>query len=263
MARGRRRVYFGGMSASLALVPDASPPFDAAGLARAMTPLGLGERLALARAAIDGRIVLTTGFGIEGQALVHAVASAGLAIELVTIDTGRLFAETHELWAATEARYGVTIRALAPEADAIGALVREHGANGFRRSVEARVACCDTRKVAPMARALAGAAGWVTGLRGGQSRERAATPLAAWDAARGVVKLSPLADWPGAALRDYLVEHGVPVSALHHRGFPSVGCAPCTRAIEPGEDARAGRWWWEQDGKKECGLHMRPLREAA
>ena len=226
-------------------------------LARVMGPLDLIDRVRLVRAEIAGRLVLTLGFGIEGQAITHAIAEAGAAIELVTIDTGRLFAETHELWAATEARYGVRIRGVAPEAVAVEALVAEQGANGFRRSVDNRVACCDARKVEPMVRALAGASGWLTGLRGGQSRARAATPLAQWDEQRGLVKINPLADWSGPAVRAYAAANDVPLNALHARGFLSIGCAPCTRAVVAGEDERAGRWWWEANEKKECGLHVR------
>ena len=143
------------------------------------------------------------------------------------------------------------------------ALIARDGVLGFRNSIEARKACCHVRKVVPLKRPLAGAAGWVTGLRRGQSGGRADVPFAAWDEEFKLVKLNPIADWPLEKLEAYVEEHAIPVNPLHARGFPSIGCAPCTRAIQPGEDIRAGRWWWESDWGRECGLHNRPDRKAA
>ena len=137
------------------------------------------------------------------------------------------------------------------------------GVLGFRNSIEARKACCHVRKVAPLKRGLEGAAGWVTGLRRGQSGGRADVPFAAWDGEFKLVKLNPIADWPLEQLEAYVKEHAIPVNPLHAKGFPSIGCEPCTRAIKPGEDIRAGRWWWESDWGKECGLHARPRPVAA
>ncbi|WP_425228922.1 phosphoadenylyl-sulfate reductase [Sphingomonas sp.] len=218
------------------------------------------ERLiARAPAADDARWVFTTSFGLEDQAITHAIATAGLAVEIVTLDTGRLFAETQALWAATEARYGLVIAAYAPDADAVAALVAADGEYGMYDSKRARLACCDVRKVAPLARALDGAAGWVTGLRGA----RGATPPAdlAWDDAHHLWKANPLAAWPRDAVAAYCTNHAVPVSPLHARGYPSLGCEPCTRAVKPGEDERAGRWWWEQGQVRECGLHVTATQE--
>jgi phosphoadenosine phosphosulfate reductase len=221
------------------------------------------DRLRLAAQEVAGRVVFTTSFGLEDQAIVHAIAASGVEIEIATLDTGRLFPETYDLWAATEERYGLRIAAFAPRAGALEALVARQGINGFRASVEARKACCSVRKVEPLGRALAGAAGWVTGLRAGQSPHRAATPYAEHDATYGVLKINPLADWSRAEVEAYIADHRVPYNPLHDRGFPSIGCAPCTRAVRVGEPERAGRWWWEQETKKECGLHLRPAAKAA
>jgi phosphoadenosine phosphosulfate reductase len=225
--------------------------------AATLAPLTLSQRLAAARASVQGRLVFTTSFGLEDQVVTDAIASSELAIDIVTLETGRLFAETYDVWAATEERYRLRIEAVVPDTAALEALIEADGVNGFRQSREARARCCGVRKIAPLSRALAGAAGWITGLRGDQSANRAATPLAAFDAAHGLVKINPLADWHRDDVAASVALNDIPYNALHDRGFPSIGCAPCTRAIRVGEDERAGRWWWESDGKKECGLHAR------
>ena len=206
-------------------------------------------------ASTPGRWVFTTSFGLEDQAITHAIATAALPVEIVTLDTGRLFAATHALWTATEARYGLTVAAYAPQPAALTALVAADGEFGMYDSKAARLACCDIRKVEPLRRALAGATGWVTGLRGA----RGAAPPAglAWDESHLLWKASPLAAWSREAVADYCAAHDVPISPLHARGYPSIGCEPCTRAIKPGEDERAGRWWWEQGDVRECGLHVK------
>ena len=220
--------------------------------------LDLVNRLAEARRAIAGRLVFTTSFGLEDQAITHAILSQDLAIDIVTLDTGRLFPETYVVWSETEARYGRRIRTFYPERLSVEAFVAQHGIDGFRASIAARQACCAARKVEPLGRALDGASGWITGMRAEQSWERATTPYAAVDPARGLIKLNPLLDWSRERVIDFVREHGVPYNALHDEGFLSIGCAPCTRAVKPGEPERAGRWWWEQEDKKECGLHSRP-----
>ncbi len=220
--------------------------------------LDLVNRLAEARRAIAGRLVFTTSFGLEDQAITHAILSQDLAIDIVTLDTGRLFPETYVVWSETEARYGRRIRTFYPERLSVEAFVAQHGIDGFRASIAARQACCAARKVEPLGRALDGASGWITGMRAEQSWERATTPYTAVDPARGLIKLNPLLDWSRERVIDFVREHGVPYNALHDEGFLSIGCAPCTRAVKPGEPERAGRWWWEQEDKKECGLHSRP-----
>jgi phosphoadenosine phosphosulfate reductase len=225
--------------------------------------LSLDQRLSLLCDSVPGRRVFTTSFGLEDQVVAHAIFRAGLPIEVVTLDTGRLFPETYDLWARTEETYGRRIRAFAPKAEDVEELVADQGVNGFRYSVEMRKACCHVRKVAPLRRALAGATLWLTGLRADQSHDRATITFAGHDAAHGLLKVNPLLDWTRARAAAYAAENGVPTNPLHERGFLSIGCAPCTRAVMPGEPERAGRWWWETENSKECGLHVAPAETAA
>jgi phosphoadenosine phosphosulfate reductase len=214
------------------------------------------ERLASLRAAVPGRVVFTTSFGIEDQAIAHLIFTARLDIGVATLDTGRLFAETYDLWAETEARYGVRIRSFHPDATKLAAFVADSGINGFYHSKAARTDCCFVRKVEPLGRALAGASAWVTGLRAGQSDGREGVVLAGWDEERALVKVSPLYDWSRDQVAAFCAAENVPVNALHGRGYPSIGCQPCTRAIKAGEPERAGRWGWETDEARDCGLHV-------
>ncbi len=216
------------------------------------------ERLAALRAALPGPVTFTTSFGIEDQAITHLIATAGLDIAFATLDTGRLFLQTYDVWARTEARYGIRVRAFFPQASAIEQLVDAQGVNGFYETVEARKACCDARKLEPLGRALAGAQGWVTGLRADQSDHRQGLAFVSHDAGRGLIKLNPIFDWSRADAAAFTAANNVPVNALHAEGFLSIGCAPCTRAVAAGEPERAGRWWWEDEAKKECGLHVGP-----
>lgn len=234
------------------------PSALAARLAATFSGLDLNQRLAAARGAVEGRIVFTTSFGLEDQAISHAIFTQGLAIEVLTFDTGRLFPETHAVWAETEQRYGQRIRALLPERSAVEAWISQHGIDGFRASVAARQGCCALRKVEPLGRALAGATGWVTGVRAEQSVERAMMEFAAIDGQYRLIKLNPLLDWTRDRVARFVRDHQIPYNSLHDRGFLSIGCAPCTRAVAPGEPERAGRWWWEEQEKKECGLHSAP-----
>jgi phosphoadenosine phosphosulfate reductase len=225
---------------------------------------GLEARLAEVGRIAPGPIAFSTSLGLEDQALLHAICAAGPQvgdrIDVFTLDTGRLFPETIETIAASEQRYGLRVRLVAPDAGDVEALVARDGVLGLRLSIEARKACCDVRKVQPLRRALAGAGSWITGLRRGQSAGRGSVPFAAWDPEHRLVKINPLADWSLDRLEAYIAAHDVPVNPLHARGFPSIGCQPCTRAIRPGEDVRAGRWWWENENGKECGLHANPRR---
>ena len=239
-----------------------SPADVAVRLADRLSALDLFERLAAVRSEVAGRIVFTSSFGLEDQAVAHAILVQDLAIEIVTLDTGRLFPETHHVWAETERRYGRRIRAVVPEHAQVEAFVAQHGIDGFRTAVEVRHACCGVRKVAPLGRALNGAAAWITGVRAEQSAERADMRFAALDPVHRLIKVNPLLDWTRSHLVNFVRAHRIPYNALHDRGFPSIGCAPCTRAVEPGEPERAGRWWWEQEEKKECGLHSRLVSPA-
>jgi phosphoadenosine phosphosulfate reductase len=221
-----------------------------------LAPLDLDHRLRLVREVIPGRIVFTTSFGVEDQFIAHSIFTQGLDIDVATIDTGRLFPETYTLWERTEARYSRHIRAVYPQGAATEALVADQGINGFYKSIEARKACCHVRKVEPLGRLLDGVSGWVTGLRADQSDARATVEIISFDAAHRTLKINPLIDYTREAIVAATEEFSVPVNELHAKGFLSIGCAPCTRAIAPGESERAGRWWWEQDDKKECGLHV-------
>lgn len=204
---------------------------------------------------IEGRIAFSTSMGLEDQAILHAVSKSGADIDVFTLDTGRLFPEVLETIELSELRFRVRIYLVAPDAEEVEALVRRDGVYGFRQSIENRLSCCEVRKVRPLNRALEGAQGWITGLRREHSEARAGVPLASWEAERGLIKVSPVADWSTERLMTYIKANNVPVNPLHEKGFVSIGCAPCTRAVQPGEDPRAGRWWWENEGERECGLH--------
>lgn len=216
----------------------------------------LEERLTVIGEAVDGRVAFSTSLGIEDQVILHGISVSGADVDVFTLDTGRHFPETLEVIERSELKYRRRIRVVAPEREAVEALVARDGIFGFRASVDARKACCDVRKVQPLRRALAGASAWITGLRREQSSGRASVPFASWDAEYDLMKLNPIADWSLEQVEQYVSKNSVPVNALHARGYPSIGCQPCTRAIEPGEDIRAGRWWWENEDGKECGLHV-------
>jgi phosphoadenosine phosphosulfate reductase len=209
-------------------------------------------------AARHAPAVVASSFGAEDMVLIDLVARHALPLTVFTLDTGRLPEETHSLIERTRDRYGIAIDTYVPDAAALEAFVRGNGVNAFHASVELRQACCAIRKTAPLDRALAGKGAWITGLRRAQSVTRTAIAVEEFDAAHGLPKFNPLADWSDDHVWAHLRAHGVPYNALHDRGYPSIGCAPCTRAVAPGEDVRAGRWWWEDPELKECGLHRRP-----
>ncbi|KKX28199.1 phosphoadenylyl-sulfate reductase [Rhizobium sp. LC145] len=236
-------------------------PVLATSLDAKLEKLDLAGRLALA--AELGNAVFTTSLGIEDQVITAAIGTHRLPIEVSTLETGRLFKETVDLIGETEERYDITIRCFTPEQDDVDAYVAQYGMNGFYDSVEARHACCHVRKLKPLAKALSGAEVWITGLRRGQSGNRASTPFAEYDAERNLIKINPLADWDIEMIRAHVASEAIPVNPLHARGYPSIGCEPCTRAIKPGEPERAGRWWWENDEKRECGLHVHEAEASA
>ena len=235
---------------------------QASHLAVALAKLSPAQRIAKLRQEVPGKIAFTTSFGQEDQAILHWLDSLQIDIDVVTLDTGRLFPETYELWAETERRYGRKIRAVYPHHDEVGELVARQGINGFYDSLGARAACCQVRKVEPLNRALAGSNAWITGLRSDQSGYREKIGLVEFDAERDLLKLNPLFDWTRQAVLAFVTANRIPTSTLHAKGFASIGCAPCTRAISPGEPERAGRWWWEQEDKKECGLHIKTRSRA-
>ncbi|MDB5522404.1 MAG: phosphoadenosine phosphosulfate reductase [Rhizobium sp.] len=228
---------------------------EAQSLNEQMANLDLAGRLGLA-ASLGGRVVFTTSLGIEDQVITHVIGQNRFDIDVSTLETGRLFPETLQLIGDTESRYGIQIQRFYPEKADVDAYAAQYGLNGFYDSVEARHACCGVRKVKPLARALAGASVWITGLRRGQSGNRADTPFVEFDAERNLLKVNPLADWDIDRINRLVQDEVIPLNPLHARGYPSIGCEPCTRAIKPGESERAGRWWWENDEKRECGLHV-------
>jgi phosphoadenosine phosphosulfate reductase len=177
---------------------------------------------------------------------------------IVTLDTGRLPQETYNVMDATREKYGATIEVFFPQTEAVQSMVAEHGLNSFYHSVDLRKLCCGIRKMEPLKRALTGLDAWITGLRREQSVTRTAVRKVEWDESNKLIKINPLADWTLDGTWKYIRENSVPYNALHDRGYPSIGCGPCTRAIQPGEDQRAGRWWWEHPETKECGLHVSP-----
>lgn len=206
-----------------------------------------------------GNVAFASSLGAEDMVLTDVILANGLPIAVFTLDTGRLHRETLDLIERIASRYDYRIEAFRPDPAEVDAYVSANGLNAFYDSVELRKRCCHIRKVEPLARALAGRDAWITGQRRAQSVTRNQLPLREQDAAHSIVKLNPLADWSEAEVWAYLRERDVPYNALHDRGYPSIGCEPCTRAIRPGEDIRAGRWWWESRDNKECGLHVSPL----
>lgn len=205
----------------------------------------------------DDKIVFSTSFGIEDQVISHAIFSQKLKnIETFTLDTGRLFPETYAVWDKTLLQYNQPIRVYYPDTDNLEAYVNKNGINGFYNSVNLRKECCHIRKVVPLQKALKGAKIWITGLRAEQSDNRNGLEIIQWDEQNQLYKYNPLLHWTTDEVVQYLKQKGVPYNTLHDQNFISIGCAPCTRAVKIGEDFRAGRWWWEDQSKKECGLHQ-------
>jgi phosphoadenosine phosphosulfate reductase len=202
-----------------------------------------------------GGVVFSSSLGQEDQVITDAIFKNNLDVRIFTLDTGRLFGEAYELLERTTARYKKPVQVYFPDAADVEKYVATKGVNGFYESVENRKECCNIRKVKPLNRALQGAKVWITGLRAEQSDNRKDMPMIEWAEDRQLYKFNPLIRWSFQQLLDYIKEYNVPYNPLHDKGFISIGCAPCTRAIEPGEDARAGRWWWEAS-HKECGLHV-------
>jgi phosphoadenosine phosphosulfate reductase len=214
------------------------------------------ESLKLLSAQFHGETVFSTSFSYEDQVITDMLKKVQLPVEIFTLDTGRLFPETYSTWVQTLEKYNNKIIAYYPDATALQEFVKEKGPNSFYESVENRKACCHIRKVEPMQRALRGKKLWITGIRSEHSPNRHDMAPVEWDSVNGVIKYHPLLHWTTAQVKEYIGENNVPYNPLHDKGFVSIGCAPCTRAIRPGEDFRAGRWWWEESTKKECGLHI-------
>lgn len=213
------------------------------------------EVLQTVSSRFPGKVVFTTSFGYEDQVIADMIFRNNIPIRVVTLDTGRLFEETYKVYARTIEKYGKGITAFFPDSRDVEKLLATKGPISFYESAENRKECCHIRKVVPLGRALSGAECWVTGLRASQSANRSGLRFFEWDEGHRLIKFNPLLEWSLGEVKDYIRQNNVPYNVLHDRGFVSIGCEPCTRAIQPGDDFRAGRWWWEQNSGKECGLH--------
>lgn len=218
--------------------------------------LTLDQVLALLVSRYPGQVTFSTSFSFEDQVISHHILQSGLPIQIFTLNTGRLFPETYAVWSKTNAAYQTHVKAYYPRHGPLEEFVQAQGPNGFYDSVQNRKDCCHIRKVEPLKRALAGNAVWITGLRAEHSSGRSDLPIFEWDEGNQLLKFHPLLHWTTPEVMAIIKEYNIPYNALHDQGFLSIGCAPCTRAIQPGEDFRAGRWWWEDSSKKECGLHV-------
>jgi len=214
----------------------------------------LKEALALVAKRFPAEVAFSTSFGMEDQVITHVIGKNKIPIKVFTLDTGRMFNETYEVWSATANVFDLDINPFYPDALEIQNFVNERGINSMYLSVENRKECCRIRKIEPLKRALKGVSIWVTGVRAAQSINRQNFKLFEWDEAFQLIKFNPLLHWSDQDVADFIHQNNTPYNKLHDQGFLSIGCAPCTRAVQFGEDARAGRWWWE-DSKKECGLH--------
>ncbi len=213
------------------------------------------EALTLLSDTFNGEIVFSTSFGWEDQVITHMIFTNNLPIKVFTLETGRLFPETYYVWNRTMEIYGKPIHAYYPQTELVEQMVSTKGPSSFYESVENRKECCGIRKIEPLKRALAGNKCWITGIRAEQSANRQFMENVEWDDGNNLVKFHPIYSWTLDEVKEYIKKYNMPYNTLHDRGFPSIGCAPCTRAVQPGEDFRAGRWWWEDQSKKECGLH--------
>lgn len=220
--------------------------------------LNMAAAIELLTKAFPGRVTFSSSFSYEDQTITHEILHNNLPVKIFTLDTGRLFAETYSVWSSTNSKYNTAVKAYYPQAEPLQEYIVANGPNAFYESVELRKACCNIRKVEPLKRALAGNAVWITGLRAEHSANRNDLPILEWDESNNIIKYHPLLHWTTEEVIKHIRENNIPYNPLHDKGFISIGCAPCTRAVKPGEDFRAGRWWWEDADKKECGLHVAP-----
>jgi phosphoadenosine phosphosulfate reductase len=226
---------------------------DLSDLTHHLDRLSVREFIALLTERFPGKVTFSTSFSYEDQVVAHEILSNQLPVHMFTLDTGRLFAETYSVWNNTNDKYNAHITAYYPNYQLLEEFVTAKGPNAFYESVDNRKQCCFIRKVEPLKRALAGNAIWITGLRAEHSPDRQNLAVLEWDETNQVIKYNPLLHWTTEEVKKYINDNNVPYNPLHDKGFVSIGCAPCTRAVRPGEDFRAGRWWWEDASKKECG----------
>lgn len=220
-----------------------------------LSPKNPAEVLEWACQKFEGHLAFASSLGVEDQVITHLLAETSPKVRIFTLDTGRLFPETHELIERTETRYKIRIEVYSPNSEEVESMVREHGINLFYKSVEFRKLCCGVRKLQPLKRALQGLDAWICGLRRDQAVTRQGIKVVEWDLQNDIPKISPLWNWTEREVWDYIRANNVPYNPLHDKGFLSIGCSCCTKAVSPGEDIRAGRWWWERPEHKECGLH--------
>ncbi len=220
-----------------------------------LNDLDLVQQLQYLANTYSGKLVFSTSFGWEDQVITHLIFSNNIPIKVFTLETGRLFPETYYVWNRTLEVYKQPIHAYYPDTNAVQEMVNAKGPNSFYESVENRKECCYIRKIEPLKRALNGNEIWITGIRAEQSANRDDMENLEWDEGNKLIKFHPIFNWSLEDVKNYIKKHNIIYNTLHDRGFPSIGCAPCTRAVQPGEDFRAGRWWWEDQSKKECGLH--------
>lgn len=217
---------------------------------------GPEEALTMGSEVFGDRVVFASALGAEDQVITDMIGRIGLKIPVITLDTGRLFNESYQLLEDIEKKYGIRVKLYFPDKESVESMTAEYGVNLFRESVENRKLCCRVRKIEPLRRALSGYKAWICGLRREQSVTRNEIQTIEWDETNQLVKINPLADWTEVQVWEYIKNHEAPYNRLHDQGFPSIGCACCTRAVKRTEDIRAGRWWWELPEQKECGLHV-------
>jgi phosphoadenosine phosphosulfate reductase len=226
-------------------------------LSELLAEKSIDDRLRELSKLFAGHIIFTTSFGIEDQVITHKIFKNNLAIKVATLDTGRLFPQTYDVFSNTNSRYNKKISVYFPEYEAVEKMVSEKGPFSFFESKENRMECCRLRKVVPLNRALKGVECWISGIRASQSDDRKQMDWLEYDEDRKLFRFYPLFDWSLEDVENFIKENNVPYNSLHDKGYVSIGCEPCTRAVKPGEDFRAGRWWWENDGPKECGCHIK------
>lgn len=215
------------------------------------------ETLKFLHGYFDGNTAFSTSFGLDDQVVTHIILESKIPVRIFTLDTGRMFQETYQVFSRTREKYKTNIEVYFPNAEQVEKMMSEKGPNSFYYSIENRKECCHIRKVVPLKRALQGVQCWITGLRAEQSDARKELPRFQWDQNFQLIKYNPLHNWTFEQVKQFVNKHAIPYNSLHDKGFVSIGCAPCTRAIEPGQEFRAGRWWWESGSQKECGLHVK------
>jgi phosphoadenosine phosphosulfate reductase len=216
----------------------------------------IDERLEILASIFNDKIIFTSSFGIEDQVITHKIFRNNLPIKVVTLDTGRLFPQTYEVFSNTIIKYRKKINVYFPDYMSVEKMVTEKGPFSFYDSIENRQECCRLRKVVPLSRALNGVDCWISGIRASQSDDRGQMDWIEYDEVKHLYKFYPLFDWSLEDVEKFIKDHNIPYNSLHDKGFVSIGCEPCTKAVKPGEDFRAGRWWWENEGPKECGCHV-------